>query len=96
MKKKCDGCGGVGRIIHGAIGLAKAAIGIDLADEATIEARRAICRACPHAMPHEKNPAKFGACEKCGCRLQAKTAIASESCPIGKWLKKGERPRRVI
>jgi hypothetical protein len=41
-------------------------------------ARLAVCDACPHRL-------KSGRCAKCGCFLAAKTAVAAEACPIGKW-----------
>jgi hypothetical protein len=74
-----------GAIVQGAIGLAKAAAGVDRADDATIERRRSICRNCPHAQPCPLSAGKKCKCAKCGCLLKAKTAIAGERCPIGKW-----------
>lgn len=41
------------------------------------DAALAICRACPHF--------KGASCRLCGCRLRAKIAMATESCPVGKW-----------
>lgn len=71
------------RMVHGAVGLAKAALGVDKADGATMAARLAICQDCEHA---EKNhEGKAAKCNECGCRLIAKTSIQGESCPIGKW-----------
>ena len=78
-------CCGRGAIVHGAIGLAKAALGVGAADEATIEARRAICRACDRAIRCEQKPSLFCRCRECGCVLRAKTRLADESCPLGKW-----------
>ena len=40
--------------------------------------RLSTCDACPHRL-------KSGRCAKCGCVLAAKTGIAAEACPIGKW-----------
>ena len=74
-----------GKIAAGAIGLARAAAGIGRADVDTVERRRALCRDCPEAVPCVKNTAKFCMCNKCGCLLKAKTVIASEKCPLGKW-----------
>lgn len=80
------GCrGAVHHIAHGAAGLAKAALGMDRADEATIERRRNTCRACPHARPCVGNVVKKCTCDRCGCLLRAKTANAGETCPEGKW-----------
>lgn len=39
--------------------------------------RMATCEACPNK--------KGNRCALCGCGLRAKAALASESCPIGKW-----------
>lgn len=74
--------------IHYAKGAAKVAqsiAGIGIADAATIEARRAICRACEHAMPCKHNVARKCTCNLCGCRLAHKTRLAREKCPEGKW-----------
>ena len=78
-------CGCVEKIAHGAAGLAKAFLGIDRADDDTIEWRRTICRKCEHAEPCIANVVKFCKCKKCGCVLRAKTASESESCPEAKW-----------
>lgn len=81
----CNCGGAVQHIAHGVAGLAKATLGIGRADEDTIERRRAICRACPSAVPCVGNVVKFCTCRECGCVLKAKTANAGESCPLGKW-----------
>lgn len=47
--------------------------------------RRAVCRACPDAIPCQHNPAKFCVCRVCNCQLRIKTTLAAESCPAGKW-----------
>jgi hypothetical protein len=70
-----------GQIVHGAVGLAKAALGVDRADEETIQKRRAICRECPHAIPCPLLANKKCRCELCGCLLSAKTVVAGEVCP---------------
>jgi hypothetical protein len=72
-------------LIRGAVGLAKAATGIDRADRATIATRRARCQACPEAVPCVGNIGKRCVCQQCGCLIRAKTALASEKCPLGKW-----------
>lgn len=81
------GCCGdnIRRLAHGATGLAKSLAGVDLARPATIEARRMLCRACPHAKPCKRNPQRKCTCELCGCLLTHKTRLASEACPVGKW-----------
>jgi hypothetical protein len=84
--KPCNTCGDkINAAIHGAIGLAKSLLAVDLADAATIEARRVICRACPEAVPCAKIIGKFCQCKKCGCLLTAKTKLAAEFCPLGHW-----------
>tara|TARA_Y100000310_G_scaffold263575_1_gene273838 strand:+ start:264 stop:635 length:372 start_codon:yes stop_codon:yes gene_type:complete len=48
-----------------------------LHDEDIIERRRAICNDCEF---------RFGLnCKKCGCFIDAKTKVAGQSCPVGKW-----------
>ena len=84
--KKC----GCAEVVAGVVGLAKAATGIDRADEATIERRRAICRECPSAERRMSNRQQmevtaWSQCAECGCLLKAKTVIAGETCPAGKW-----------
>lgn len=65
------------RIARGAIGLTKAALGMERADDATIATRYALCMACDkHAI---------GVCTACGCLCAAKARVASEACPDGKW-----------
>ncbi len=76
----------VSHVAHGAVGLAKAATGIDRPPEQIIEERRKICRACPHAVPCVANVGKRCKCAKCGCLLRAKTAVMEESCPLQKWV----------
>jgi hypothetical protein len=74
-----------GKIAAGAIGLAKAATGIGRADVDTVERRRAMCQACPEAVPCVGNIGKRCVCQQCGCLIRAKTAVATEQCPTGKW-----------
>lgn len=70
---------------HGAKGLAKAALHINRADEATIRVRRATCRQCSEAKRCFHDALKFCTCKVCGCLLVSKTANADESCPLKKW-----------
>lgn len=79
------GCSDCKQVVHGAVGLTKAALHIDRADESVIEQRRSICRQCEYAQPCRSNPQKKCTCSECGCRLAAKTVIASERCPVGAW-----------
>lgn len=69
------------QLIHGTVGLAKAVLGVDRADEETIQRRRAICRACPHAIPCPLLANQKCRCALCGCLLSAKTVLAGETCP---------------
>lgn len=64
-------------VAHGVVGLAKAAFGIDRAGDATIEARRATCAACPEWTGRT--------CKLCGCLVAAKIRLKGEACPAGKW-----------
>jgi len=74
------------KLARGVVGLTKAALNINVAPDDVIEQRRATCRACEFASPCTSNPLRFCTCTACGCVLKAKTKIASESCPKGKWL----------
>jgi hypothetical protein len=80
----------VGRVAHGAAGLYKAAVGRDRAAEEVIAARRATCDACEHAA---KLLGIVKECGLCKCSIRAKTALASERCPAGKW--ESEQPGAV-
>ncbi len=80
------GCKAVDKVINGAVGIAKSVTGVGVATEAEVEGRRVICRQCEHAIPCNNNNGKKCVCAKCGCRLKHKTRVASESCPLGKWV----------
>jgi hypothetical protein len=75
----------LGRVLHGARGLWRAGLGLDRADEAVIQHRRAACRRCEHAIPCRHAVTRMCACAVCGCRLRAKIVLASEACPLGRW-----------
>jgi hypothetical protein len=87
-----DCCGGVAKLAHGVIGLAKAAVGADPVSDATLLMRRDICRECDRAT---RNPTRvhlptkgltsFSRCTACDCVIAAKSRLASERCPLGKW-----------
>ena len=88
----CGGCKGVTKIFHGAVGLAKAALGLDAVSVSVREARLDRCRVCEHATRHPTKRTAAGLplvrwCRACRCWLDAKTRVASESCPIGSWTK---------
>jgi len=77
-------------IAHGAIGLVKAALGVGQATQAVIEARRNVCRDCTHSRKHPLLKTSTGLplvsyCRKCLCSLRAKTTLATEACPDGRW-----------
>jgi len=75
-----------GKIVHGAAGLAKAALRVGLAPADIIESRRNVCRTCEYS--EKRNifgVAKVRQCYVCGCLIGPKTSLAEESCPMGKW-----------
>lgn len=71
------------RAIGGAVGIAKATLGVDPATPETIEARRKTCESCPDGLYEN------GRCDLrkggCGCRLALKWKIDGERCPRGHW-----------
>ncbi|MFA9478076.1 hypothetical protein ACERK3_07170 [Phycisphaerales bacterium AB-hyl4] len=68
------GCESVKHVVQGAAKLVQSAAGVGLADEATIEQRRAICRACEYAVPCHANPKRYCKCDRCGWLAQAQDA----------------------
>lgn len=62
---------------YGVKGITKATLGLGLASEQEIDARRAICNSCEYR--------KGKMCGSCGCLLSAKTKLAEEKCPMGFW-----------
>jgi len=86
------GCHQVTKIARGAIGVAKAVIGVDRANDATVQTRRDVCRECPHAKRNHarmnrptKGLTNLSQCARCECFIVAKTLLAGEKCPEGKW-----------
>jgi len=73
------------RPVAGAVGIAKAVLGIEPADAETMQRRIATCEACPDGC-YQTGPSR---CDRanggCGCFLAAKWRIASEKCPKGHW-----------
>jgi len=67
----------VGDLVRGAVGVAKAALGVQAAPDETVRARWAACLACE---AHD-----CGRCRECGCFTGAKIRVAGESCPRGLW-----------
>lgn len=49
---------------------------------AAVAERRAACRGCVH---RRRLSGWLDVCTKCGCMVRAKTALATEGCPIGAW-----------
>jgi len=88
----CCGKGIVQTVAHGAVGLSKVALHIDIAADETIAIRRDVCRWCEFASK-SKNPkfdstnglTNFSMCSKCHCLIVAKSKLKSEKCPEGKW-----------
>lgn len=79
-----------GDIVHGAAGLAKAALRIDRAPEAVIAVRRDVCRECDRAEWRARKDGStglttFSRCGECRCFIAAKSAVDAELCPLGKW-----------
>jgi hypothetical protein len=70
--------------------IAHVAAGSPTCDQATIDARLAICRGCEHFIRDPDNP-QLGACSQCGCtvgreqKFLSKLAWADQACPVGKW-----------
>jgi hypothetical protein len=73
---------GHNRLLAGAIGLTKATLRVDRADEVLIRKRRSLCAACPQATA---GSSKTSRCFVCTCFIYPKTATATEKCPIGNW-----------
>jgi len=65
-------------LVRGAVGVVKAATGVGAASPEDYRSRWDICLACDQ---HDA-----GACRACGCFTGAKVRVASESCPVGKWV----------
>ncbi len=68
----------VGDMVRGAVGVAKAALGVQAAPVEVVRARWAACLACAE---HD-----CGRCIACGCFTGAKVRVAGESCPRGVWV----------
>lgn len=75
----CSACGLISRVRHGAVGVTKAALGIDRVREGDLQRRLDACATCPW-----RRGAK---CSKCTCYVKVKARISSETCPIGNWEK---------
>jgi hypothetical protein len=79
-------------LLHGAKAKAKyylISLGLtdnDAADEALMNARLAVCKACPHATKNAEGIATtHSRCGLCRCPLVQKAALQSERCPDSRW-----------
>jgi hypothetical protein len=93
----CPGGMTPGKLIHGAAGLAKAGlqlvgVSVDEVPATVLLERRDHCRECRAATkdPHPRYAVNKGltalsVCRDCDCNIAAKTRLASEACPRGKW-----------
>lgn len=79
---RCGDCPTAETIVHGAAGLAKAALGIGRAGEAPIRIRRRECFFCDRARPCLGVVGRACECAECKCVIRAKTANAHEHCPL--------------
>lgn len=83
----CRDC--ISTIAHGIAGNVKAIVGIDRPPDDVIRARRRLCLDCEHAEPLiDAGVIVVGRktrCGLCSCVIKSKTAVASETCPVGKW-----------
>ena len=68
-------------MLHGAAGIAKAALGIDRPPDDVVAMRRAACESCEH----NREIVGFRQCGLCLCVIDAKVVVSSEKCPAGKW-----------
>lgn len=57
--------------------------GMPCVDEAKVYERLEICSKCENFNPDSYGGA--GECKICGCNMEIKTVMATESCPKGKW-----------
>lgn len=65
----------------------------DVSDDATADARKSACLACPDREPYTGVPNAVGWCgpqfsptkKTCGCLLDAKVYVKSERCPQENW-----------
>ncbi|MEL7089604.1 MAG: hypothetical protein AAGL98_14380 [Planctomycetota bacterium] len=77
---------------RGALGLSKAAINLEPVPDELRQQRRKICAACPTAT-RTKSLGRLplsvltptSTCSACHCNLYAKTKLAGETCPRGRW-----------
>lgn len=66
-----------GKMSKGARGIFTAVAGLDPVPSSVKIDRLETCRPCEHR--------SLAMCTRCGCFIQAKIRVASESCPDGRW-----------
>lgn len=82
----------IATLTHGLRGLTRAAVNADPVDPETLQRRRRTCAACP-AATRTKHLGRVdlavltptSTCTACRCHIHAKTRLADEACPRGKW-----------
>ncbi len=67
-------------VVRGVGEVARAALGLDLADAVVVQARKRTCTSCEHRV---EDP--LPRCLQCGCFLRPKLALAGQSCPLERW-----------
>lgn len=74
------------KIIKGTVGITKATLGIDSTDIQLRNKRLNICNNCVHNITKKNILGNLiKECSECGCNINLKIKINSESCPINKW-----------
>lgn len=79
------------KIVSGVVGMAKVisqvvGLPVDQAPRRVVHERRDVCRKCPKASLNKTGIlTNISSCDACNCIISAKTRIASEACPDGKW-----------
>ena len=71
-------------IVKGVVGLTKVTLGIDKADDKTIQTRTDICLVCA-ALNRRGTTINGYKCKLCGCWITKKVKLSKQSCPLGKW-----------
>jgi len=73
------------KIKDGSIGISKAILGIDKAEENLIENRRKICKTCRFKLSRKYLNRDVDTCGVCGCLIVAKTKLRNSKCPKRFW-----------
>lgn len=84
-----EGCNTCGGIVHGAVGIVRAVVGIGRVEPSLKETRLRIClghpTGGPDAIPRCERNTWGVFCAECGCVIAAKAGDEREKCPLGKW-----------